>query len=143
MKLKVFIVLITTIFSVNAQSLNTLNIGVQSYAPPFSIQVDKKKHFTGFEAQLIATVCKRLQIDCIFHPLEAEFFFTQLLTHKIDLAIGEIDITLAREKQFIFSISYMISNGEFITKNSSPITTVEAIKGKKLVYSRALFTEPI
>ena len=59
-------------------------------------------------------------------------FFPQLLAHSIDLAIGQISITLEREKQFLFSIPYMGSNGQFITTADSPIKQVKDMQGGKI-----------
>lgn len=129
MRLMTYLILLTTVFAANSQDLK---IGMQPYDPPFSIQVNSKHQFTGFEAQLMDEICKRLKANCTYIPLELNAFFPQLLAHNIDLALGQISITLEREKQFIFSMPYMVSRGQFITNKDSSIKTVLDIQGKKV-----------
>lgn len=137
MKLMTFLVLFMTCFVVGSQPLR---VGLQPYDPPFSIQVDKNNIFSGFEAQLIAQICKRIQADCQYVPLPFPAFFPQLLANNIDLAIGQISITRQRSEQFLFSLPYLISSSQFITKNDSPIKAIEDMQGKKVgVFKGSLY----
>ena len=125
----VFVTLIMALFSIHAAPLK---IGIQPYDPPFSMQINKNHQFTGFEAQLMAEVCTRLKTDCEYIPLTLSDFFPQLLAHSIDLAIGQISITLEREKQFLFSMPYFLSNGQFIALINSPIKKISDIQDKTI-----------
>ncbi len=123
-------------------SSESLKIGLQPYDPPFSIQVGKNNLFSGFEAQLIADICKRLHANCTYIPMQFHDFFPQLIAQNIDLALGQISITKERSRQFSFSIPYMISSGQLIIKNNSPITRAEELRGKKVgVFKASLYKE--
>lgn len=118
----------------------SLKIGILGDNPPYSLQVSKNNLFSGFEAQLMATICERLQATCTYISMPFENFFPQLNAGKIDLAIGQISITLDREKEFLFSEPYMVSNGQFIVKSDSSIQDIDDFKYKKIgVYEGSLY----
>lgn len=139
MRAIVSFLLLISLFAANAQPLK---IGLLLDDPPFSMQVGKNNTFSGFESQLIAEVCKRLQASCSYFPLEFKNFFPLVFERKIDLALGQISITEPRAQQFLFSLPYMVADGQFITKKDSPVTTVDELRGKKVgVYKSSLYKE--
>jgi arginine transport system substrate-binding protein len=120
----------------------TLKIGILGNDPPFSMQVSKNNLFTGFEAQLMTEICKRIQAQCNYVPMTFADLFPQLNDHKIDLAIGQISITLDRAKSYLFSTPYMLTDGQFITQSNSSIKTIEGFKSKTVgVYKGSLYKD--
>lgn len=119
-----------------------VKIGILSNDPPFSIQVSNNNMFTGFDAQLIAEVCKRLQANCTYKAMPFEDFFPKLTSKEIDLAIGEITITANRAKYFLFSDPYMAINAQFITNSDSPIKSIVDLKGTSIgLYQGSIFKQ--
>ena len=137
MRFIVFLSLSLVLFVANSQALK---IGILIDEPPFSIQVGKNNTFTGFESQLMTEVCKRLQATCSYTPVEFKNFFPLVFDHKLDLAIGQISITDIREKQFLFSLPYLIADGQYITQKNSGINEVSNLRGKKIgIYKNSLY----
>lgn len=110
----------------------TLTIGTTTQNPPFSSLADQKDHFYGFDIDIMGAICQRLKLQCQLTPLVFNDLFTALATHKIDLAIGAIVITESEEKQFLFSLPYLESNAQFITKQLSSIKKSQDILNKKV-----------
>lgn len=140
MRMPLLITLLILCFSANAQ---VLRIGIEPYDPPFSTQIDEKNHlFSGFEAELMTAICKQLNADCKFIPIQFEDLFTQISKKNIDLAIGQISITSERSQAYAFSLPYMVSNGQYITYHNTTIKTDNDIKGGKVgIFKGSLYKE--
>ena len=137
MRFIVFFFLSIILFAANSQALK---IGILIDDPPFSIQVGKNNTFSGFESQLMTEVCKRLQATCSYSPVEFKNFFPLVFEHKLDLAIGQISITDLRKKQVLFSLPYLIADGQYITQKNAAIKVVGDLRSKKIgVYKNSLY----
>ncbi|KTD07625.1 transporter substrate-binding domain-containing protein [Legionella jamestowniensis] len=129
--MKGFILFIALLFF-PALNAKTLVIGALIYEPPFEMPADKKNHFFGFDIDLMNEICKRIDAECQFKGLTFVQLFEQLLEGKIDLAVGSISITPAREELFLFSLPYLASNGQYIAYNNSSINSIDDIRHKKV-----------
>jgi ABC-type amino acid transport substrate-binding protein len=109
----------------------TLIIGTVPQNPPFSLFANKD-HFIGFEIDLMGEICKRIQVNCRFVPLIFNDLFPQLKARKIDLAIAAIIITHARQQDFLFSLPYLVSSGQFLTLKQSSINKPQDIIHKRI-----------
>ena len=109
----------------------TLLIGTTSQNPPFSSLADQNNHFYGFDIDMMGEVCKRIKLSCKFTPFIFNDLFTALKARKIDLAIAAIIITTDRQQEFLFSLPYLRSKAQFITKLQSKINQPDDIKNKK------------
>ena len=137
MRLLVALLVWSIAFTVNAESLQ---IGVLANDPPFSIQVGKGSEFTGFEVSLITEICKRIKAECTFASFEFDDLFQQVLDKHIDLAIARISITLDRAEQFLFSMPYLIAEGQLMTKSTFSIQQPGDLIGKKVgLYKASLY----
>ncbi|WP_028389639.1 transporter substrate-binding domain-containing protein [Legionella fairfieldensis] len=104
-----------------------IKIGNPPFRPPFVL--DQK---SGFDIQLMGTICKRLNETCEFYPMAAEKLFGALQEGDIDVAIGGITISEARKVDYIFSLPYLISEGEFLVLKSNGFQSINDLKGKKI-----------
>lgn len=110
----------------------TLLIGTTSQNPPFASMADKKDHFYGFDIDIMGAICQRIKTHCQFTPITFNNLFTELAAGKIDLAIAAIIITDFRQQQFLFSLPYLESNAQFLTRKDSSISKPEDIANKKI-----------
>lgn len=139
MKWMQYILLSLVVFKADAVDLN---IGILSNDPPFSIQVSSNNTFTGFDAQLMSEVCKRLKANCSYHAMPFNDFFPKLTAKNIDLAIGEITITADRAKYFLFSQPYMAINAQYITNSDSSIKSIVELKGSSIgIYQNSIYKQ--
>ncbi len=119
-------------FALSLSYAQNLTIGTTSQNPPFNSLADQKDHFYGFDIDIMGEICNRIQARCQFIPLLFNSLFTQLSTENIDLAIAAIVITPYRQQEFLFSLPYLESRGQFITLQQSNINTLENIPNKKI-----------
>lgn len=119
-------------------------IGTLIYDPPFEIAADKKGDFFGFDIDLMREICKRMRADCHFKGLPFTELFPKILTNELDLAIGAISITPDRQENFLFSLPYLASSGQYLAKHNSPIDSIEEIRNKRVgVEQGTIFKEII
>lgn len=111
---------------------NTLRVGTTLQNPPFSSLADKNGHFYGFDMNIMEEICKSIKVNCTFTPLVFNDLFTQMKAGKIDLAIAAIIINDFQEEDFLFSLPYLQSNGEFIALLPSPINKPSDIINKRV-----------
>ena len=111
---------------------NTLTIGTMSYDPPLSIKINEKNNFYGFDIDIMSEICKRIQATCNYKPFTFSQLFTAVDKREIDLAIASISISKEREQLYLFSSPYYFSQAQFVTISKSPISTLEALTGKRI-----------
>ncbi|MDX1836304.1 arginine ABC transporter substrate-binding protein [Legionella taurinensis] len=128
---KLFLVLL----SVNVYA-QTIRVGTGLYAPPFEMQADRQKNMYGFDIELMQEICQRAGWRCQFKGMLFEQLFTELKDNTIDLAISAISITSERQKNFLFSLPYMASGAQFLTKSQSPINTILDIRNQRVGIER-------
>jgi ABC-type amino acid transport substrate-binding protein len=139
MKLIIFLAL----FILNTLSYGkALQIGVVNFAPPFSsataTSTNNSKHFYGFCIDLMDELCTRIQENCQYK--ETELGKKQL----DDLRDGLIDITFltspvsdTNDKDYIYSLPYIPSRGQFLVSSGSEIDSLDDLVGKKIGYFQA------
>ena len=114
------------------QEGQTLLSGTPSQNAPFGSVSDAKNNFFGFDIDIMGEICKRLKVTCIYKPLLFPDLFSELRAGKINLAIGSIIITDIKQENFIFSLPYLESNGQFIALADSSINTPDEIAYKRV-----------
>ena len=129
MKRSLFLILWLALPLSHAQ---TLFIGTTMHYPPFSSIADKNDHFFGFDIDLIGEICKRLKASCKFSPMNNNDLFSAIKTGKINLAVSAIIITDHRRQDFLFSLPYLESNGQFIASRESNINSPHDIINKRV-----------
>ncbi|WP_454782473.1 transporter substrate-binding domain-containing protein [Legionella sp. WA2022007384] len=105
-------------------------IGTSDSGPPFKMLLKDKAHFYGFEIDLIKEICQRAELDCHFTSITFNDLFNKVQDGQVDLAVGSIVITTEREKNFLFSLPYLIGGGQYATKASSSVKEINDIHGK-------------
>lgn len=100
------LLLIGNFAAVNAQSANTIKIGIDGTNPPFS-HTNIDGEFSGLEIDLSNALCKAMKVKCEFVPLEWGRLISALRGKKIDLIIGGVIISDKRRKLIDFSTPYL------------------------------------
>ncbi|STX28770.1 arginine-binding periplasmic protein [Legionella beliardensis] len=106
-------------------SLADIRVGTLFFYPPFVLSND-----SGFDIQLIKTICQNINQKCIMVPMDYYSLFSALNTGKIDIAVGGITISKKLKETYIFSLPYMLSKGQFIVQKGSAYKSVNDLKGK-------------
>lgn len=108
----------------------TLTIGTAPQNLPFSSLADQQNHFYGFDIDIMTAICKSMHAKCNFVPVIFNDLFGQVSKGKIDLAIAAIINT--NQNDFLFSLPYLESEGQFMTLQQSKINFPIDLVGKKI-----------
>ncbi|EHL31287.1 transporter substrate-binding domain-containing protein [Legionella drancourtii] len=124
------ICLTSTVF---AADLPVLNIGTESFNPPFVMQGSKKEIY-GFDIDMMNTLCKIMQRTCQYHIMRFDTLIDAVARKEIDMAISSITITPERAKIVNFSLPYLPSYSRFVTKPSTKTEpfTLAFLNGKRI-----------
>lgn len=120
--------MVIAIFMATCSWARPMYIGIPNFNPPYEISVAKNIS-TGFDADLMKSVCSHLQIQCEFKTMAFSKMFRALKNKEIDVAIGNITITGNRKLNYLFSIPYIESYASYLTRSGDNFTD---IKGKRL-----------
>ncbi|CAM2734055.1 arginine-binding periplasmic protein [Legionella steigerwaltii] len=105
-------------------------IGVSKSAPPFSA-VGGGNHYFGFCIDLMNEICKRLNETCEYKPITIRNQMDTLNSGGIDITFPPSPIPQTPSPNYIYSLPYMTSNGQFLTM-SPDIKTIADIKNKRI-----------
>jgi polar amino acid transport system substrate-binding protein len=110
-----------------------LNVGIESFSPPFVMQGAHHEIF-GFDIDMMNSLCKIIHKTCTFRVMRFDQLLTAVANRQIDAAVSSITITPARSKIVNFSMPYLLSYSRFLQKQSAPNTpfSLELLKGKKI-----------
>jgi len=125
--LKIIIFIILFISNFVAYS-GTINVGVLEFAPPFSSLSGDKNHYFGFTIDLMDEICKRLHSECAFKAATVGEQITLLNQGTIDVSFIPVPITTDQAGNFIFSLPYLASNGQFISVDGGGVSTLADLK---------------
>ncbi|MFJ1268574.1 transporter substrate-binding domain-containing protein [Legionella lytica] len=109
-------------------SYSNTKIAFLTYDPPFVISPHE-----GFDIDLAHLLCKQIPLECQFVFLKnSQQIYEALKNGQVDLALSGITISAARKKNFIFSLPYLLSKGQFLTLKQSNINSLSALKGSAI-----------
>lgn len=116
-----------------AADLPVLNIGTESFNPPFVMQGSKKEIY-GFDIDMMNSLCRIMQRTCQYHIMRFDQLLDAVATQKIDMAISSITITPERAKIVNFSLPYLLSYSRFVTRPNVQAVpfNLEFLNGKKI-----------
>lgn len=127
MKKIIFLALLAS--NIFAYSANII-VGVGKFAPPFSA-VDTSNHYFGFCIDLINELCKRMNDTCEYKSVMDEGIEASLTKGIVDVSLTPTPISPDVSPEYIFSMPYMTSSGQFITNNPN-IKSLKDLQGKKI-----------
>lgn len=123
--------------SVSAETLDKIKIeGQLSFAltgqyPPFNF-VDENNQVTGFDVDIGLEIAKRIGVKGVPVTTAWDGIIAGLLAEKYDLICGSMAITPKRLETIAFSSPYYRSGAQIFSSDSSKISSVADLKGKKL-----------
>lgn len=121
----------------------TLRIGVFSDKPPFGF-VDANGKNQGFDVY----IGKRFAKDLLGDEAKAEFVLVEaasrvefLQSNKVDIILANFTVTDERKQKVDFANPYMKVALGVVSPTGTPITSVEQLKGKKLIVNKGTTAE--
>lgn len=120
-----------------------LKVGVFSDKPPFGY-VDEKGENQGYDVYL----AKRIARDLLGDENKVEFVLVEaanrveyLQSNKVDLILANFTVTPERKEKVDFANPYMKVALGVLSKDGTPINSVEDLKGKKLLVNKGTTAE--
>lgn len=110
---------------------NPIKVGILEYAPPFSSKADGN-HYFGFIIDLMNEVCRRMDRECVYVPVALGDKMIALQRGIIDISFDPSPITTNIPEQFMFSLPFLASHGQFVARKDSTINSYNDIKQKKI-----------
>ncbi|HHT0593521.1 TPA: transporter substrate-binding domain-containing protein [Legionella anisa] len=120
---------------------DSIVVGVSRSAPPFSA-VDGNNHYFGFCVELMNEICNRLHATCEYKAITMKNQMDELNSGNIDLTFPPGPIPSTASQNYIYSLPFMTSDGQFLT-NSSNIKTIADIKNKRIGVVKATHLEDV
>lgn len=108
-----------------------LTIGVL-ITPPYAVYTGTGKQYFGFAIDLMDNICRQIQAECTYKPMRLNTELDALQNGTVDLAFTQIPISDDSTGQFLFSLPYLISDGQFLTLTGTNINKVTDIKDKRI-----------
>ncbi len=116
-----------SIVSFAQNDMQTLKIGTLIFNPPFETSDAKRNVYTGFEIDIMLSVCQRLNLHCQFVPVASvNDVFMGLAAHQFDVAVASL-IVLKGDGEHAFSVPYLPSGIQFFAKKSSNLNQLKDI----------------
>ena len=117
-----------------------LIIGVFSDKAPFGY-IDKNGNYRGYDIYFAERLAKDLGVKPKYISLEPANRTEYAKTGKVDIILANFTITKERAEQVDFALPYMkVAIGVVSPKNQN-ITSVEQLKGKKLIVAKGTTAE--
>jgi len=101
----------------------TLRVATSGDFPPWAY-IDAKGDITGFERDIVDTICKKIKADCTWSNQSFDSLLPSLQIGKFDLIISGISITDERALQIDFSTPYADPPMSMAALTNSPLASV-------------------
>ncbi|MDH6234954.1 octopine/nopaline transport system substrate-binding protein [Mesorhizobium soli] len=140
MKLKVFSLLAFLAAGVSGSlaAEGELSIGTEGAYPPWSMS-DAAGNVTGFDADVGALLCAKLDKKCHFVVQAFDGLIPALKAKRFDVIISGMSITADRKKEINFSVGYAELANMFVAPKDSDLvgikdidTLLKSLDGKKV-----------
>jgi polar amino acid transport system substrate-binding protein len=107
----------------------TIMVGAYPANPPWEYKTDSGD-FEGFEVDLAKEIGKRIGADVEFQDLGFQALFAATSSGRIDFAISSISVNNERLQNQGFTQPYYDSDGTLFGTPTSPIRSLDDLKGK-------------
>lgn len=113
------------LMSAASVAATSYKIGTEGGYPPWSM-VDAAGTVTGFDADVGAALCAKLNADCQFVVQSFDSLIPSLSANRFDLIISGMSYTPERAKRVNFSTPYAVEDAIFILKADSEIIKADS-----------------
>ncbi|SCC49276.1 MULTISPECIES: amino acid ABC transporter substrate-binding protein [Micrococcaceae] len=111
-----------------------LTVGTEGTYRPFSYH--EGSDLTGYDVDVIKAVGEKMGVEVKFQETQWDAIFAGLDAGRFDVIANQVAINPEREKKYLFSEPYTVSEGVVVTKSdNTDITSFDSLKGKKTAQS--------
>ncbi len=105
-------------------------VGFDAEFPPYGYK-DENGEYVGFDLDLAAEVCKRLDLNLVKQPIQWDFKDANLESGLIDCIWNGFTVT-GREDEYTWTEPYVDNSQVFVVKKSSGIAAKADLAGKNV-----------
>ncbi len=135
---KLIVIAAVILFSTTVAHAEKVRVGIAAEPYPPFYTPDASGDWSGWEIDIIEAVCDAADLDCELAPTAWDGIIPALQSKKIDMIMGSMSITKARQKRIDFSNKYYKTPTIIVgTKRLDFKATPEGLKGKILGVQRA------
>src|SRR4051794_1260042 len=110
--------------------------GTEGTYRPFSFHQDGSGKLAGYDVEIAQAVAKKLGVKAKFEETQWDAIFGGLDSGRFDAIANQVSITPEREKDYLFSEPYTVSQGVVVTlEGTSDIASFDDLKGKTTAQS--------
>lgn len=124
------------------QKKGEIVIGVLGTDEPNSFVDPKTREVVGYEVDLGHAIAKKLGVKPVFKQLAVAARIPELQQGHVDLLAASLTHNKEREAQIDFSLTTFVTGQKVLVKNTSGITTVPQLAGKKVLTVKGGTQEP-
>jgi polar amino acid transport system substrate-binding protein len=118
-----------------------LTCGIFATSEPFGFQDTKTREVVGYDADICRVLAKSLGVEAVLKPISIEARIPELVQGRIDVLTAVLGYTAERAKQIDFSYTYFASIQKVMVAESSGITSLDGLKGKKISANKGSTSE--
>jgi L-cystine transport system substrate-binding protein len=117
-------------------SADVLRVGTEGTYAPFSFHDPSSNELTGYDVEVAQAVGAELGEKVEFSETQFDAIFAGLEADRYDVIANQVTITPEREKKYLFSEPYTVSNGVVITRaDDDSVHSLADVKGKRSAQS--------
>ena len=135
-KLLIFLILITVNMLTYGKNLV---IGVVKNEPPYTSAFANSNGYYGFCIDLMDEICSRLQESCQYTETTFDKQLEDLRKGRYDMTFFPSPITPTKNEDYLYTLPYLLSTGQFMTLVNSNIYSIKELKDKKIGVLKASF----
>ncbi len=108
----------------------TLKMATNAAFPPYEYKEGDK--FVGIDVEIATAIAEELGMELEVLDMEFDSIITSVNQGEADVGIAGMTVTDERKKEVDFSASYATGVQSVIVKETSDITDIDALEGKKI-----------
>ena len=113
-----------------------VRVAMEGGYPPFSVVAPDGK-VTGFDADIAAEICRRMQVTCTQVQVEFDAMIPSLRAKKVDAIVASMSITPERRKAVAFTDKYYNTPARVVTRADAKFEISPAgLKGRRIGVQR-------
>jgi cystine transport system substrate-binding protein len=113
-----------------------LRVATEGTYSPFSFHDPSSNELTGYDVEVAQAVGAELGMDVEFSETQFDAIFAGLEADRYDVIANQVTITPEREKKYLFSEPYTVSNGVVVTRaDDDSVRSLADVKGKRSAQS--------
>ena len=107
-------------------------VGVVNNEPPYTSALVNGKGYYGFCVDLAEEICSRLKVTCKYKETKFDRQLEDMRNGYFDMTFFPSPITSTKKEDYMYTLPYLLSLGQFITLSDNDINSIKDLENKKI-----------